>query len=116
MCSLGGGACLQTGGGGTVPCASPACMQSGRACARRVVHKPGGMGSSQGRGACSQMERDGGELCLPCPQHACKGGGVHAGGVGCSPSREANGRGWVGTIPPTFMQRMGEGVHAVGGT
>ncbi len=102
-------------GGGTIPCASLACMQSGRACAWQVAHKLGGMGSSQGGGACLQTEREGGELCLPCPQCACKGCGVRAGGVGCSLGGEANGRGGVGTVPPAFTQRVGEGARAAGG-
>src|SRR6266702_2739205 len=104
------------GGGGTVPCASPACMQRGRACTWQVAHKPGGNGEQPGQRGLLANRKGGGELCLPCPQRVHKGGGGHAGRVGCSPGREANGRGGVDTVPPTFTQGGGEVSQGGGGT
>src|SRR6266702_4708419 len=80
-CSLGGGACLRTGGGGgTVPCASVACMQRGRA----------GVA--------------GGAL-APRPGVRTKGGGGAWGGGGVQPGRRGEWKGWGGHRSPCIYAK-----------
>src|SRR6266702_4895326 len=92
------------GRGGTIPCASPACMQRGRACTRRVAHKPGGGGAAwvevpahkqQGRGdALSALT----PACVQRRWRVCSWSGVQPGQRGLLPMNGKEG-GWS-TVPP----------------